>query len=113
MATAQAGRAAVPGAEARIDHVRRFNRFYTRIIGVLQDGYLHSPFSLAQVRVLSNWRTGRARPLPSSLASWTWTRAISAAFWAVLTAAACSRAPGRHATVGRVCSVSRALVRTP
>ncbi|HLZ31141.1 MAG TPA: helix-turn-helix domain-containing GNAT family N-acetyltransferase [Chloroflexota bacterium] len=52
MATAQAGRAAVPGAEARIDHVRRFNRFYTRIIGVLQDGYLHSPFSLAQVRVL-------------------------------------------------------------
>src|SRR6202049_4932548 len=41
-----------PAAEKRIDHVRRFNRFYTRTIGVLQDGYLHSPFSLAEVRVL-------------------------------------------------------------
>ena len=38
--------------EQRIDAVRRFNRFYTRRIGVLQDGYLHSEFSLAEVRVL-------------------------------------------------------------
>ena len=38
--------------EQRIDAVRRFNRFYTRRIGVLQDGYLHSDFSLAEVRVL-------------------------------------------------------------
>jgi DNA-binding MarR family transcriptional regulator/N-acetylglutamate synthase-like GNAT family acetyltransferase len=36
----------------RIEAVRRFNRFYTRRIGVLQDGYLHSDFSLAEVRVL-------------------------------------------------------------
>ena len=36
----------------RVDAVRRFNRLYTRHIGVLQDGYLHSPYNLAEVRVL-------------------------------------------------------------
>jgi DNA-binding MarR family transcriptional regulator/GNAT superfamily N-acetyltransferase len=36
----------------RIDSVRSFNRFYTRQIGVLQEGLLDSQFSLAEVRVL-------------------------------------------------------------
>jgi DNA-binding MarR family transcriptional regulator/GNAT superfamily N-acetyltransferase len=40
------------GFEARVSAVRRFNRFYTRSIGVLDGGYLRSPFSLTEVRVL-------------------------------------------------------------
>ncbi len=39
-------------ATGRVDAVRRFNRFYTRQIGLLAKGYLESPFTLAEVRVL-------------------------------------------------------------
>jgi DNA-binding MarR family transcriptional regulator/N-acetylglutamate synthase-like GNAT family acetyltransferase len=36
----------------QIDAIRRFSRFYTRKIGILQPGAYHSPFTLTQVRVL-------------------------------------------------------------
>jgi DNA-binding MarR family transcriptional regulator/N-acetylglutamate synthase-like GNAT family acetyltransferase len=38
--------------QSRIAAIRRFSRFYTRVIGALQDGLLHSDFTLAEARVL-------------------------------------------------------------
>lgn len=35
-----------------IEHVRRFNRFYTRQVGALNEGLLDSPWTLTEVRVL-------------------------------------------------------------
>ncbi len=41
-----------PSAAPRIEAVRRFNRFYTRQIGLLQEGLLESPYSLTEARVV-------------------------------------------------------------
>jgi DNA-binding MarR family transcriptional regulator/GNAT superfamily N-acetyltransferase len=39
-------------ATQHIADIRRFNRFYTRLVGVLDEGHLQTPFSLTEGRVL-------------------------------------------------------------
>jgi DNA-binding MarR family transcriptional regulator/GNAT superfamily N-acetyltransferase len=49
-----------PTAEDRITAVRRFNRFYTRQIGVLRRNFLDSSYSLGEARVLYEIASGHS-----------------------------------------------------
>ena len=54
--------------DRRVDGVRRFNRFYTKRIGVLAENFLRSPYTLAEGRVLFEL-ANRERPSPSDIAA--------------------------------------------
>lgn len=54
-------------AQEHIADVRRFNRFYTRQIGVLRKNFLDSPYSLGEMRVLYELAQGN-EPTASDIA---------------------------------------------
>src|SRR3954468_20236757 len=50
----------------RVQRIRAFNRFYTRMVGALDEGHLASAYSLAEVRVLFEL-AHRERPTATEL----------------------------------------------
>jgi len=38
--------------ERRVNELRRFNRFYTGVLGLLREGLLETPYTLTESRVL-------------------------------------------------------------
>ena len=41
-----------PVTDGQVAAVREFNRFYTNVIGLLREGLLDTPYSLAEARIL-------------------------------------------------------------
>lgn len=60
--------AITPQVQSQIDAIRRFNRFYTRAIGTLEESLLHTQFTLPEARVL--YEVGlRRQTTPSEIAT--------------------------------------------
>jgi DNA-binding MarR family transcriptional regulator/GNAT superfamily N-acetyltransferase len=57
----------MPEKSGHVAAVRGFNRFYTSQIGILDRGYLHSPFSLAEARVLYELANREEKPTATDL----------------------------------------------
>ena len=101
----------VNAVDTGADRVRRFSRFWTREIGLLQEGLLDTPHSLTEARVI--YELGQ---VPEATATELVQRSISIP---VISAAcspasprpAWSRASARPTTAGASCSRSRARAR--
>ena len=55
-----------PHRNHHVDAIRCFNRFYTRQIGVLQQGLYQSRYSLTEVRVLYELANRQRRSCPEA-----------------------------------------------
>ena len=56
-----------PSLDADVEAIRRFNRFYTKQIGALQEGLLDSELSLAEARVLYELAHGEGETSATSI----------------------------------------------
>src|SRR5262245_18869591 len=52
MKSAEAVHSPAAVSSDRVDAVRAFNRFYPKLIGVISEGLLETPYSLTEARVL-------------------------------------------------------------